>query len=246
LLLSLAVAGVTAVPLLPWYRDVHRPLPWRRSVHGLFNPTWRRLAWRVTLVVGTLGLGAGFVIPYLNLYFTRQLRVSVVAFGILSAVSQLVLGLATLLAGLVAARGGVVLLVVVTQTLALALLLLLAAAPAAPVAMAAFVLRQALMDMSIPVAQGWLLGLAAPELRATTASLLLIAEQGPWAITSAVGGALQQRAGFLPGFLLTALFYLLSVILWILLFRGPLPVGARGSGQFGILERGNSQEAPIE
>ena len=230
LLLSLAVAGITALPLLPWYRDVHRPLPWRRSVGGLFDPTWRRLAWRVTLVVGTLGLGAGFVIPYLNLYFTRQLHVSVAAFGTLGAVSQLVLGLATLLAGLLAARLGVLRLVVVTQLLAVAFLLLLAAAPSAPVAMAAFVLRQALMDMSTPVAQGWLLGLAAPEQRATTASLLLIAEQGPWAITSVVGGALQQRAGFLPGFLLTALFYLLSVILWMLLFRRSLPRKEQKSG----------------
>jgi MFS family permease len=246
LLLSLAVAGITALPLLPWYHDVHRPQPWRRSVHGLFDPAWRRLAWRVTLVVGTLGLGAGFVIPYLNLYFTRQLRVSVAAFGTLGAVSQLTLGLATLLAGLLAARGGVVRLVVVTQTLALAFLLLLAVAPAAPVAMAAFVLRQALMDMSTPVAQGWLLGLAAPEQRATTASLLLIAEQGPWAITSAVGGTLQQRAGFLPGFLLTALFYLLSIILWTLLFRRPLRVGAQRNGQFGILKDEEPQEAPIE
>lgn len=223
LLFSLAVAGVTALPLLPWYRDLHEPLPWRRSLGGLFDPEWRRLAWRVTLVAGTLGLGAGFVIPYLNLYFTRQLHVSVAAFGTLSAAGQFVLGLATLLAGVLAARGGVLRLVVLTQLLAVAILLLLAAAPSAPVAMAAFVLRQALMDMSTPVAQGWLLGLAAPEQRATTASLLLIAEQGPLAISSMAGGLLQQRAGFLPGFLLTALFYLLSVILWVLLFRRYVP-----------------------
>ncbi|MGI8915432.1 MAG: MFS transporter [Chloroflexota bacterium] len=242
LLLSLAVAGVTAVPLLPWYHDVHRPLPWRRSIAGLFDPSWRQLAGRIALVVGALGLGAGFVIPYLNLYFTRVLGVSVAAFGTLGAVSQLVLGLLTLLAGLLAGRYGVVRLVVTTQLLAVAFLLLLAAAHSPAPAIAAFVLRQGLMDMTMPVAQGWLLGLAAPEQRATTASLLLIAEQGPWALSSAAGGALQQRAGFLPGFLLTAFFYLVSVLLWIVFFDGRSSGRKQRNGQFGILREGKRQE----
>jgi len=219
LLLSLAVAGIAALPLLPWYHDIHRPRSWRRSIAGLRDPAWRRLAARLALVVGTVGLGAGFVIPYLNLYFTRVLGVSVAAFGTLGAISQLVLGLATLLAGVLAARLGVVRLVVLTQLLAVLFLLLLATSPAPAVAMAAYTLRQALMDMSSPVAQGWLLGLAASEQRATTSSLLLVAEQGPWALSSIAGGALLERAGFLPGFLLTAFFYLLSVTLWRVLFR---------------------------
>ncbi|HEY8742359.1 MAG TPA: MFS transporter, partial [Chloroflexota bacterium] len=152
LLFSLAIAGVSAIPLLPWYHDVHRPLPWRHSLAGLFDPTWRRLAGRLALVVGTVGLGAGFVIPYFNLYFTRVLGVSVTAFGTLGAVSQLVLGLATLLAGVMAVRLGVVRLVVVTQALAVVFLLLLATAPVPALAMVAYILRQALMDMSSPVA----------------------------------------------------------------------------------------------
>lgn len=246
LLLSLAVAGITALPLLPWYHDRHQPRPWRRTVAGLFDPAWRRLAGRLALVIGTLGLGAGFVIPYLNLYFTRQLGVSIAVFGTLGAVSQLVLGLMTLLAGLLAARYGVVRLVVLTQMLAVVFLLVLAAAPAPAMAMAAFVLRQGLMDMTSPVAQGWLLGLAAPEQRATTASLLLIAEQGPWALTSIAGGALQQRAGFLPGFVLTAIFYLASSILWIVLFRHESTGSTLGNGQFGILKKDKPQEEYAE
>jgi MFS family permease len=246
LLLSLALAGVTALPLLPWYHDRHRPRSWRRGIAGLADPAWRRLAGKMALVVGALGLGAGFVIPYLNLYFTRVLGVSVAAFGTLGAVSQLVLGAMTLLAGVLTARYGVVRLVVLTQLLAIAVLLFLAAAPAPAAAMAAFVMRQGLMDMTSPIAQGWLLGLAAPEQRATTSSLLLIAQQGPWALSSAAGGALQQRAGFLPGFLLTALFYLLSVAFWIAFFRRTTGRNGQQIRQFGILREGNPQEAPIE
>lgn len=246
LLLSLAVAGATALPLLPWYHDHHVRQPWRRGVAGLGEATWRRLAWRLALVTGTIGIGAGFVIPYLNLYFTRVLGVSVAAYGILGAVSQLVLGLATLLAGVLAGRFGIVRVVVGTQVVAIVFLLLLATAPSAPMAMVAYVLRQALMDMTSPVAQGWLLGLASPEQRATTASLLLIAQQGPWALSSVVGGMLQQRAGFWPGFLLTALFYLASSLLWIVLFH-PLKMGRQQRRErFGILEDDNPQKASTE
>jgi predicted MFS family arabinose efflux permease len=83
------------------------------------------------------------------------------------------------------------------------------------------------MDMTQPVAQGWLLGLVASQQRATTSSLLLIAQQLPWALSSVAGGALQDQAGFLPGFLLTAALYLASSALWLLLFRGESPVDER-------------------
>ena len=236
LLLALAVAGTTALPLLVWLRDPHRPQPWRRAPAGLGDRSWRRLALRLALVTGLVGLGAGFIIPYLNLYFVRVVGLSAADFGALSAASQLVLGAATLLAGALVARTGVVAAVAATQLLSVAALLLLAAAPSPQVAGGAYIARQALMDMTAPVAQGWLLGLAAPEQRATTSSLLLVAQQAPWALSSALGGRLQGQAGFLPGFLLTAACYVAASLCWILWFRGEgAPVGQE-SAELGRIE----------
>ncbi len=220
LLLAIASSGVTALPLLVLYRDPHHRLPWRRTAHSLADPAWRSLAWRVCAIVGAVGLGAGFTIPYLNLYFTEVIGITPAAFGVISAASQLLLGAATLLSGPLADRFGIVRLVAATQLLSVAFLLALAVGRAPAVAAGAFVLRQSLMDMTPPVAQGWLLGLAPPAKRATTSSLLTIAQQLPWAVSSVAGGSLQATVGFLPGFLLTATLYTISSALWLLLFRG--------------------------
>jgi uncharacterized membrane protein len=50
------------------------------------------------------------------------------------------------------------------------------------------------------------------------------------------GGALQERFGFLPGFLLTAVLYLLSSALWLLLFYRQNTVKPRERPDLGILE----------
>lgn len=242
LLLSVAVAGLTALPVVLWFRDPHRPGLWRGTLAGLRAPRWRRLAWRLAAVAGTVGLGAGFVIPYFNLYFTRVVGLSTAQYGALSAVGQLVLGLATLLAGLLVRRVGVVLLAAATQLLSVPLLLALAAPPPLLPASLAYIGRQALMDMATPVAQGWLLSLVPPEARATTASLLEIAQQGPWALSSAAGGTLQAHSGYGPGFVLTAACYVTSSLLWLLLFRREKGAYGAGSGAEGTIERRELQE----
>jgi hypothetical protein len=218
LLLSLAVGGVTAVPVLLWFRDTRARQPGASGLQALADPGWRAIAWRMAATLGMVSLGAGWVIPYFNLFFTQHLGVSLQRFGVLSALAQVALGVATMLAIGVVRRSGVPKAVAATQLLSLPFLILLGISSRWVTAAPAFVARQSLMDMTAAVAQGWLVGLTAVRYRAATSSVVLIAANLPWTASAAVGGWLQQRSGFGTGFVLTSLCYACASLLWLLLF----------------------------
>lgn len=218
LLASLAVGALMSIPLLFWYRDSFVPQRTTLAVSAWRDAAWRQLAWRTTLVLGTVSFGAGLAIPYLNLYFTRDLGLSTQAFGILSAASQVCLGLASLLTTALVPRLTVSRAVAVTQAASLPFLALLAVAPGPLLAAPAYIVRQSLMDMTATVAQGWLVGLASQRYRALTASLVLLSANLPWSISSAFGGWLAGRVGYRPGLLLTVACYALASLFWLVLF----------------------------
>lgn len=220
LYLGLVIGGVAVLPLLVWYQDTHRPVGLAKALESLRSGVGiRGIGAPYVLANVLLGLGAGFAVPYLNVYLTRDRGIPLETYGLIAAAGSLVLAGLTALVPLVARRLGVPATVALGQLLSLPALAALALARSTPVLAVAYCARLGLMDGGGPAAQGWVTERLPEAQRGVYSGLVLIAFQAPWAATSALGGWLQVRVGYAPLFALTALFYAPAALVFWLAYR---------------------------
>jgi len=124
------------------------------------------------------------------------------------------MGVGLLIAPPIADRIGKIPLVVVTQGLSIPFLALLGFAPWFWVSAAAYLVRLALMNMSGPVYQTFVMEHVEPSARATVASLVSLSWSFGWAFSPTISGWLQDRYGFGLPFLGTIGFYSVAVFLY--------------------------------
>jgi len=127
---------------------------------------------------------------------------------------------------------GKIQLVVITQGLSIPFLVLLGFSPVFWVSALAYYVRLALMNMSTPVYQTFVMERVESSARATVASLESMAWNFGWAFSPTISGILQVRYGFGSPFLGTIILYILSVFLYWAFFLHKkdalLPVPATG------------------
>jgi MFS family permease len=142
------------------------------------------------------------------------------------------MGIGLLIAPPLADRMGKIQLVVITQGLSIPFLVMLGFTPWFWMSALAYYVRLALMNMSSPVYQTYVMEHVEPSARATVASLVSMSWNFGWAFSPTISGLLQVRYGFAPPFLGTIILYTLSVVLyWAFFWRGsrePAPVPQPG------------------
>jgi MFS family permease len=159
-------------------------------------------------------IGAGLIMPFMNIFFRQVYGQSDATIGTIFAWGSLSMGLGLLVAPPLADRLGKIQLVVITQGLSIPFLCLLGFAPWFWLSAAAYYIRVALMNMSSPVYQTFVMEHVEPESRATVASLVSMANNFGWALSPLLSGWLQVRYGFGPPFTITVVLYMLSTYLY--------------------------------
>jgi MFS family permease len=177
-------------------------------------------------------LGAGLIMPFMNVFFRQTYGQPDPVIGSLFAWGSLAMGLGLLIAPPLAERMGKIQFVVITQGLSIPFLILLGFAPLFWVSALAYYVRLALMNMSGPVYQTFVMEHVEPSARATAASLVSMAWNFGWAFSPTISGWLQVRYGFGPAFLGTIILYTISVTLyWAFFWRArpqPAPLAMPG------------------
>lgn len=206
----------------------------QRTVFNPFGYAARHPKTLTMLILPMLvtSIGAGLIMPFMNVFFRNVHQQSDQVIGSLFAWGSLAMGLGLLAAPPLAERMGKVQVVVITQALSIPFLILLGFAPWFWMATAAYYVRVALMNMSGPIYQTFVMEHVDSSARATVASLVSMSWNFGWAFSPAISGWLQVRYGFGPPFIGTILLYLVSVILyWAFFWRRsqavePLPAPA--------------------
>ena len=119
-----------------------------------------------------------------------------------------------LLAPVLADRFGKIQLVVLPQRRSIPFLVLLGFSPWYGAAALAYYARMALMNMSNPVYQTFVMEHVEPKARATAASLVAMAWSSGRAFSPTVSGYLQVEYGFGPVFVLVIVLYVIGVWLY--------------------------------
>ena len=187
-----------------------------RTVFAPFSYAARNPKKLTQLVLPMLitSIGAGLIMPFMNVFFRVQYHQSDQVIGVLFAWGSLAMGLGLLAAPPLADRMGKIQIVVITQGLSIPFLILLGFSPVFWVSGLAYYIRVALMNMSSPVYQTFVMEQVEPSSRAMVASLVSMSWSFGWAISPTISGILQVRYGFGPPFMGTIILYVISVILY--------------------------------
>lgn len=216
--LSLAIVAVAALlALLPLFMLVIRRV--KTAERSLFAPftyfkTHPALLGKLILPMLVTSIGAGLIMPFMNLFFRQVHGQSDSAIGTLFAFGSLAMGVGLLIAPPLAEKYGKIQLVVITQSLSIPFLALLGFTPLYWIAASAYYIRVALMNMSLPVYQTFVMEKVEPSARATVASLVSMANSFGWAFSPTISGYIQVKYGFGPAFVLTIILYVLSITLY--------------------------------
>ena len=179
----------------------------------------RRTFLKLLVVQLTVALGAGMLMPFVNVFYKLRFELADPAIGTIFSLSSLLTGLSAFLSPILAGRMGKIRMVVATQALSLPFLVAMGFSPWLELSIVGFLVRTALMNMSAPVFSAFTMGIVPSRLRPMTATLFALAWNAGWAISSRVSGGIQVAVGFWPLFVITGIFYVVSIALTYALFR---------------------------
>ena len=174
----------------------------------------------MTLPQIAIGFGAAILIPYMNVFFKYQFNITDSLLGLLFSISSLLIGIGSILAPrLSVVLGGKIRAVVVTQMISLVFLLLMGFALFLWLSSVGYLLRTALMNMSAPLYSAFCMERTPEQHHGLVNSVLSLAWNIGWAVGPFVSGVVQQRYGFKPLFVATAILYAVASILTWAFFR---------------------------
>ena len=165
------------------------------------------------------GMGAGLIIPFLNLYFRDRFGMSPDKIGFYYFLVSCSMFVGLLVAPVLARKFGLVRTVVITQLLSIPFMLTLSYSFFLPLAVFAFVLRGGLMNMGSPMITNLGMELSDKHEQALVNALLGVAWTSSWMVSSALGGAVIEHYGYTFTLNFSVVIYVISTLTLFAFFR---------------------------
>ena len=178
-----------------------------------FKKNWGVVG-KLILPMLVTSIGAGLIMPFMNVFFRTVHHQSDPVIGSMFAWGSLAMGIGLLIAPALADRFGKIQIVVITQALSVPFLFLLGFSPVFTLSALAYYVRLALMNMSSPVYQTFVMERVEEKGRAMIASLVSMASNFGWAFSPTISGWIQDNYGFKPAFAGTIILYIISIFLY--------------------------------
>jgi MFS family permease len=214
-------SGIFLAALCPLFKITETPIP--RDESNLFS--LKRLVQGFKAAGGFvwcnlwIGLGAGLVIPFFNLYFAKRFGASSSQIGLYFSVSQIFTLAAVLVGPSLAKRFGKVKTVAAMELLSLPFLISLGAEKILYIAVLSFWMRASLMQMSSPLSSAFMMEIVPDDARATANSIATMAWNLSWTFSTAFSGWAMQHYGYAMPYYLTAGCYAVSAVSFYLLYN---------------------------
>ncbi len=201
-------------------RSAFAPVSFVRKNPGLLS--------KLILPSLVISIGAGMIMPFMNVFFRNVHNQSDAAIGVIFAWGSLAMGIGLVAAPALAERFGKIQVVTATQALSIPFLALLGFAPWFEVSVVAYYIRLTLMNMSGPIYSTFTMERVDPESRGMIASLSSMAGNFGWAFSPTISGLLQVRSGFNWPFTITLITYVIAIGMYYVWFlangKGKQPV----------------------
>lgn len=212
------INGLALIPLLGLRRQEHEGQARPLTAPFQYARDHPRMLGKLIGPMLVTALGAGLLMPFVNVFYRQVYRQSDATIGTLFAIGSLAMGLGLLSAPPIADRFGKMQFVVLSQALSIPFLFTMGFAPWFELSAFAYLVRLALMNMSNPIYQAFVMEHVEPEARATVASLTSMSWNFGWAFSPQVSGWLQVQYGFWPLFVGTGTSYTVAIVMYYLFF----------------------------
>lgn len=219
--LSLYLAAfISLLSVFPFFRIRQKPIP---QVQHYLLAQIRSYNWplliRLMIPRILVGMGAGLVIPFMNLYFKNIFGLGSATIGSFFSLLQVFMFLAMISAPLLTVRYGMLKSIVFTELLSIPFMFILAVTNYLPLAVIAFVFRGSLMNMNIPISSNFEMELVRKNEQPFTNALATISWNGAWAVSTVIGGRIIDKYSFQYSFFVTIVLYFLSALLYYAFFK---------------------------
>jgi MFS family permease len=174
---------------------------------------------KYTSAVASIGLGAGMIVMFFNLFFTHEFPIDSGLLGLIFGVNTIILSAGNFLAPALSDRIGKVRTVVLTEALSIPFLITLSFANTLELAVLGYVARSVLMNMAGPVSNAFFMEGLTKEERATAVGVVRSADSLVRAIAANIGGWLLALGLYRLPYLLVSGLYILGVGLFYGFFR---------------------------
>ena len=167
-----------------------------------------------------ISIGAGQVIPFLNLYIQRKFGLDLASLNAVFALTSLGTVLAILAQPWLARRFGQITSVVLVQALSIPFLVVLGFSPILWTVIAAMMVRNSLMNAGNPIFNAFAMEQVTPAERASLSAAMSVLWQVGWVIGGTWYAVLQATVGFEAGYTVNfltiiALYSIATALYWI-------------------------------
>lgn len=176
------------------------PRPTRRARLGIPRPTDRAVFWRLLIPGFLISLGAGQVIPYLNVFIERKFGLDLAALNVIFAITSLGTAVAILVQPALARRFGKVGSVVLVQGVSIPFLVVLGFSPVLWTVIVAMAVRNSLMNAGNPIASAFAMEQLRPTERGTYSAMASLLWSLGWVIAGPWYSLMQATLGFEGGY----------------------------------------------
>ncbi len=176
------------------------PVTTRRARLGIPRPADPGTFWRLLIPGFLIALGAGQVIPFLNVFIEGKFDLDLAALNVIFAVTSLGTTIAILVQPALARRFGKVGSVVLVQGASIPFLIVLGFSPILGTVIIAMMVRNSLMNAGNPIASAFAMEQLRPAERATYAATASLLWSLGWVIAGLWYSLLQKTLGFEAGY----------------------------------------------
>ncbi len=223
---TLAVLGLgnAIPPVLLWVllKDYKETTSAREKTNGKRNS---RVLLKFSGPTSLIGLGAGFIIPLIPTWLFLKFAVPDTFSGPLLSLAGITIGLSAVVSPRLSRRFGPMKAIVMTAGSSTLFMFSLAFIPNVALAGGVYVVRAALMNMSAPLMDSFLMGVITPEERGLASAVNAIVWRLPNSISTIFGGIILQSGRFDLPFYLATVLYVTGISLLYVNFKNVQPKG---------------------
>jgi MFS family permease len=217
LFISLAVIALSAIPIL-YMKEAKRPIKPIKRLAVLGETIKERKIQKLILINGLVGIGAGMIVPFFNVYF-QNLAASAGQIGVIFSAGEMVMVIGLVVIPMMTMRYGKIRTIAFTELASIPFLIMLAFTTNIFVAAFAYIMRMTLMNMANPAINNFNMELVSEEQHATVSSLTSTSWYLCQALSVYLSGLMLAGSNYVLPFLITCVTYICSASLYYIFFR---------------------------